>query len=208
LAIEAMSLSDLVAWAYNVKTWEVDGGPAWAGSGVRKDRSTLDAATSRFDITAKAEGDAPRSVEEFRTMLQSLLAERFHLTIHRDNREAPVYALVVDKNGPKFHESGPDAPGGLGMRGRGKIAGIGATMALLAQWFSNGYGVDRPVVDQTGLTGHYDFTLEADPLAGATDSTAPSIFTAMPEQLGLRLEPRRAPLQVVVIDHAEMPSSD
>jgi uncharacterized protein (TIGR03435 family) len=96
------------------------------------------------------------------------------------------------------------------MAGRGKIAGSGGTIEQLAGWFSNANGVDRPVVDQTGLTGHYDYTLEwSNPMAGDTsDSAAPSIFKAMQEQLGLKLEPRRAPVEFLVIVHAEMPSSN
>ena len=142
-------------------------------------------------------------------MLQSLLTSRFQLALRHETRETAVYALVPDRGGPKFPESAPDAKGILLMRGRGKIVASGGTMAQLANWFSNANGVDRPVVDQTGLSGHYDFTLEwSNPLAGDADPAAPSIFTAMREQLGLRLEPRRAPLEVLVIDHAEMPGSN
>jgi len=210
LTLEAMSVGDLVAWAYNVRSWAVDGGPAWAGTGIRKDRSILDAATSRFDIAAKAEGDRPRTLDEFRQMVQSLLTGRFQLAIHREMRETPVYALVTDKNGPKFHESSPEAKGILRTSGRGKLIASGGTMQQLANWFSNTNGVDRPIVQETGLTGRYDFTLEwSNPLAGdALDAAGPSIFVAMPAQLGLRLEPRRAPQEILVIDHAEMPGSN
>jgi len=210
LTLEAMSLSDLVSWAYNTKPWLVDGGPAWASSSGIRDRSTLDDKPKRFDIIAKAEGDAERPIAEFRQMMQTLLSERFHLELRRETRETPVYALVVDRGGPKFHESAPDAKGILRMAGRGKIAGSGGTIEQLAGWFSNANGVDRPVVDQTGLTGHYDYTLEwSNPMAGDTsDSAAPSIFKAMQEQLGLKLEPRRAPVEFLVIVHAEMPSSN
>jgi uncharacterized protein (TIGR03435 family) len=79
----------------------------------------------------------------------------------------------------------------------------------LAGWFSNANGIERPVIDQTGLTGHYDFTLAwSNPLAGTPDSTDPSIFTAMPEQLGLKLEPRQVPVEVFVIDRAEIPDEN
>ena len=202
LTLEAMSLADLISWAYDVKPWQVAGGPPWAG--IQHDRTMLDDATRRFDITAKAEGDAPRSREEFRLMLQSLLTERFHLTFHRESRETPVYALVPDKNGPKFHESGPEAKGIMRMAGRGKITGSGSTMTQLINWFSNANGVDRPIVDQTGLSGKYDFTLEWSNLtAAASDETAPSIFNAMREQLGLKLESQKASVDVYVIDHVE-----
>jgi uncharacterized protein (TIGR03435 family) len=203
-----MSLSDLVSWAYNVKVWQVAGGPDWAG--IQKDRTTLDPAARRFDIIGKAAGDEPRSMDEFRQMLQALLTDRFHLVVHHESREMPVYALVTDKKGPKVHESGPDAKGFLAMNGGGKITSSGGTMTMLSNWFSNANGVDRPVVDRTSLTGKYDFTLEwSNPLAGGNaDSTAASIFTAVQEQLGLKLEPRRAPIDVLVIDHAELPSEN
>jgi len=206
LAIEAMSLSDLIAWAYNVKPWQIAGGPAWAG--IQRDRTTLDGAR-RFDITAKAGGDATRSTDDFRQMLQALLMDRFHLAFHRESRDIPVYALVLDKGGVKFHESKPETKGILRMNGAGRITSSGATMTQLAGWFSNANGVERPVIDQTGLTGHYDFTLTwSNTLTNATDSSDPSIFTAMPEQLGLKLEPKRLPVEVLVIDRAETPSEN
>ena len=202
-----MSLSDLISWAYNIKPWQVAGGPAWAG--IQRDRTSLDSNTKRFDITAKAEGEAARSPEEFRRMLQALLSDRFQLALHREARDTAVYALVADKNGPKFRESPPDARGVLRMNGGGRLTASGGTMTQLAGWFSNANGVDRPVLDQTGMTGRYDFTLEwSTTLAGTPDTTAPSIFTAMPEQLGLKLEPRRASVEVFVIDRAEIPSEN
>jgi uncharacterized protein (TIGR03435 family) len=142
-------------------------------------------------------------------MLQGLLAERFQLVVHSESRDTAVYALVIDRKGSKLVESDPNAKGILRMSGRGRIVGSGATMTQLAGWFSNANGVERPVLDETGLTGRYEFTLEwSNPLNGEQDSTKPSIFTAMPEQLGLRLEPRHAPVKVLVIDHAEMPGEN
>ena len=207
LTLEAMSLIDLVGWAYDLKSWQIAGGPGWAG--IQRDRSRLDDATARFDVASKAEGDAARSDAEFRQMLQALLAERFHVVSHRESRELPVYVLVVDKNGSKLHESAAGAKGTLRMNGGGKITGSGGTITQLVNWFSNANGVERPLIDQTGLAGRYDFTLTwSNPLASAPDSSEPSIFTAMPGQLGLRLEPRRMPLEVFVIDHAEMPDAN
>jgi uncharacterized protein (TIGR03435 family) len=207
LHLEAMSLSDLISWAYNIKPWQVAGGPSWTG--IQRDRTQLDSATRRFDIDAKAEGDEARKIKEFRQMMQALLTERFHLTFHRESRESPVYVLVADKNGPKLHESGPEAKGILRMAGRGKITGSGSTISQLVNWFSNANGVDRPIVDQTGFTGKYDFTLEWTNLTTtASDDTAPTIFTALREQLGLKLDPRRAPLEFIVIDRAEVPDGN
>ena len=205
LTIKAMSLANLISWAYGMKPWQVTGGPPWAGS-----QSDSAADTSRFDITCKAEGDAARSTDEFRQMLQSLLADRFQLTVHRVLREVPVYALVVDRNGPKFRESGPDSEHMLRMNGGGKIFASGASMTMLVDQFSNANGSDRPVIDATGLTGRYDFTLEySNTRPGAPpDSTLPSVFTAMQEQLGLKLEPRRGSIEFISIDHAEPPSEN
>jgi uncharacterized protein (TIGR03435 family) len=208
LTLEAMSLSDLVSWSYNVKPWQVAGGPAWAS--MPKDRTMLDGGTRRFDINAKAEGEAEHSLDDFRGMMRSLLAERFHLTVHREMRDTPAYFLVVDKSGPKFKESAPDARGILRMNGGGKITASGGTMDQLTGWFSNANGVDRPVLNRTGLAGHYDFTLQwsIPRVDGETDPSAPSIFTAMTEQLGLKLDPQKAPVEYVVIDSAEMPGEN
>lgn len=205
LSLAAMSLVDLVSWAYGVKAMQVVGGPPWARQ--ERDRSTLDGGVRRFDIAAKAEDGSSPSVAEFRRMTQTLLAERFGLAIHREQRETAVYGLVVDKKGVKFSESAPEAKGILRRSGGGRIIGSGATMTQLVGWFSNANGVDRPVVDETGLMGRYDFTLEWGNPQNAAD-TRPSIFTAMVEQLGLRLEPRRVQMEYVVIDRAELPGGN
>ncbi|HVV45334.1 MAG TPA: TIGR03435 family protein [Bryobacteraceae bacterium] len=210
LALEAMSLAELVSWAYDMKVTQVVGGPSWARQA--RERSTLDSGVRRFDIMAKAEDGMMPSVGDFRGMMRALLAERFALMVHREPRETAVYVLTVDKKGVKFSASAPDAKGILRMRGGGRIIGSGATMAQLAGWFSNANGVDRPVVDETGLSGRYDFALEwgnPENAGAAIFSTAgPSIFTAMPEQLGLRLEPKRVVLEYVVIDRAALPGGN
>lgn len=205
LTLAAMSLTDLVAWAYDVKSTQVAGGPSWARQ--QRDRSTLDGGVRRFDIVAKAEDGSKPSPDDFRRMMQTLLAERFGLAVHREQRETAVYGLVIDKKGVKFSESGPDAKEVVRMSGRGRIVGSGARMAQLAGWFSYTNGVDRPVLDETGLVGRYDFTLEWGDPQNAVD-TQPSIFTAMVEQLGLRLEPKRVAMEYVVIDRAELPSGN
>jgi uncharacterized protein (TIGR03435 family) len=205
LRLPAMGLADLVSWAYDVKATQVMGGPSWARQ--QRDRSTLDGGVRRFDIAAKAEDGSRPSLADFRRMMQTMLAERFGLAVHREQRETAVYGLVVDKEGAKFSESGPDAKGILRISGRGRIIGSGATVAQLVGWFSNANGVDRPVMDETGLVGHYDFTLEWANPQNAAD-TRPSIFTAMVEQLGLRLEPKRVAMEYVVIDRAELPGGN
>jgi uncharacterized protein (TIGR03435 family) len=205
LILSAMSLADLVSWAYDVKVTQVAGGPSWARQ--QRDRSTLDGGVRRFDIAAKAEDGPSPSLADFRRMMQTLLAERFGLAVHREERETSVYGLVVDKKGVKFSESAPGAKGVLRTSGVGRITGSGATMTQLVSWFSNANGVDRPVVDETGLAGRYDFALEWSNPQDAAD-TRPSIFTAMVEQLGLRLEPRRVAMEYVVIDRADLPGGN
>ena len=175
----------------------------------------------RYDIVAKAEHRV-RSAE-LRQMLQSLLADRFKLQVHWETREVPVYSLTVAKGGPKLRHSEQPVddilrvrtPDGAG--GRETPSGISYTnesMADFAWALSRMAGIgDRQVVDNTGLDGHYDFTLTFDrnpvPPAG-TDASArlPDILSALKEQLGLKLESGRAPVRFLVIDHVERPSAN
>ena len=143
-------------------------------------------------------------------MLQRLLADRFHLSFHRETREMPVYALVVAKGGPKFKESAPDAV----TQARGKV-----TATVLSSFTKSrmddvvrvlSSATDRPVLDRTGLAGFYDLTLEfaRDPAAAIAESNTASIFTAVQEQLGLKLEPNKGPIDVLVINGVERPSAN
>lgn len=201
------------------------GGPGWFDS-------------ARFDIVAKTDvrgGDTNKpgftataadreAVERVRLMMRRLLAERFKLRVHQEMRELPIYELVVLKQtgelGPdikrstvdcmeEWKEQGkPDARNLAcgSIQGRpGKIVGhtveIGSFARDLYDW------TGRPVVDRTGLTGRFDFTLTWAP-EGSTDTDAPSIFTAVQEQLGLKLQPARGPVDVLVVDSAERPTPD
>jgi uncharacterized protein (TIGR03435 family) len=261
-----VSMIDIIAQAYQVKDYQISG-PDWLGS-------------QRFDIVAKLPPDTPK--KQIPLMLQSLLAERFKLTIHREKKDLPGYALVVGKNGPKLKESQVDpaspvdeAPpaadggavvggggrglgggGGLGggrgaarngmppmpaggsfmmMRGRGHIDAKKQDLSSIANMLAR--QLDRPVVDQTGLKGTYDYSLDWTPdgseggerfgpggrsgegvgagapptggggrglTVGAPDgNSGPPLLTAIQEQLGLRLERRKVPLDLIVIDHVE-----
>ena len=134
-------------------------------------------------------------------MLQNLLAERFKLKLHRERRETQIYALVPGKNGPRLTESGPDAPHSV-REGPGRLTGSGVPISALADHLSGPlYQLGRQVVDRTGLKGNYDFTLEW----AASDSDAPgqSLFTALQEQLGLKLEAQRSSVDVLVVDSME-----
>ena len=169
----------------------------------------------KFVIDAKVAGEDVEtyhhlSRDDHSRMLQPLLAERFHLKAHIEQREMPIYELVVAKGGSKLKESPEDAAGNAHMvtDGRGKIDVQHALLSGLPGILNSEVG--RPVVDKTGLTGKYDFTLEYVPAAkAATDeSGGPSIFTALEEQLGLKLEPAKVPMDVLVIDSIEQPAAN
>ncbi len=193
------------------------------------------ASTDGFDIEAKVlPADVPTlakmTFEQRRTMFQSILADRFKLVVHHETREMPVYVLSVAKGGVKFKETTPDNPAAAPRRrgtmiNRGKITSTDAQMSTLVTILSRQLG--RPVIDKTGLTGDYDFTLEYTPDDGGPPpsttprppdgSTAPaagapdpgvSIFTALQEQMGLKLESTKGPVDVVVIDHIEKPAEN
>lgn len=199
LAVENFSLKDLITYAYDVKDYQLLGEPHWAD-------------IDRYDINAKAEGDAALTRDLARPMMQAMLADRFQLKVHHGTKEMPVYALVIAKGGPKFKESAPDAESILRLASPGKGAVMTVTkgsMAQLASQFSNRNGVDRPVLDKTGLTGGYDYKLEwGDYGAASADADVVSIFTAIQEQLGLKLEKTTAPIEVLIVDSAAKPSGN
>ena len=150
-------------------------------------------------------------------MLRSLLAERFALKIHQEERVLQVYILTVEKNGPKLKpaESG-ESTIGVRIRGVGHLTGAKASMEQLAETLSdvrlNGRAMlERPVLDRTGLAGIYDFALEWTPDLAPVDGAVaggPSIFTAVREQLGLKLEMAKAPVKIFIIDHVERASEN
>jgi uncharacterized protein (TIGR03435 family) len=196
VSMEAMSLHNLIGYAYDLQPYQILGGPSWV---------TAD----RFDISAKAEGDAPLAPAQIKQMTQALLTDRFGLKFHRDTKEMPVYALVVGKNGPKLKESAPDAKRLLVMGsvdGHPRITVTKGDMAQLTAQFSNINGVDRPTIDKTGLTGAYDYQLDWS--RGDAGSDVPVIFTAIQEQLGLKFQPDKARVEVLVIDRAEKPGEN
>jgi uncharacterized protein (TIGR03435 family) len=193
----ASTLRDLVTYAYAVRYEQLAGGPAWI-------------ANDHYDLLAKSEGDGVLTPPEARQMVQALLADRFQLQVHRETQEAPMYALVIVKNGPKLKLSAPDATGGYSVRTTGKGVRMEAartTMEQLSRQLAGTSG--RFVVDQTGLTGLYAFTLEwSAERTVPSDSDAPSVFDALRDQLGLKLEATRGPVERLVIDRAERPSEN
>jgi uncharacterized protein (TIGR03435 family) len=211
MTIVNMPLETIVQWAFGIFLHDqIAGMPGWA-------------AQERFDIAAKvddADLAAFRKITDpvQRTpMLQPILAERFNLKSHYEMRVLPVYELVVAKSGPRITEIqpalGPNGmkDGGARQMGRGQIKSMGQPMKPLVYALTTELGL--VVIDKTGLTGYYNFTLRwtpdettSAPGDSAQDSSAPSIFTALHEQLGLKLLPAKAPVQVLVIDHLERPS--
>jgi len=202
--------NDLITFAYGVQAKQIVDGPAWFGS-------------DKFDLDAQPDGQGMPSNKQWKTMIQKLLADRFKLTFHNEKKELSAYALVVGKNGPKLTKSQGDPNGGpsLFFRGLGNLPVANATMADFAG-VMQGAVLDRPVVDQTGLQGRFDFLLKWTPdetqfaaLGGMrppppadTADAPPGLFTAIQEQLGLKLESTKAPVDVLVIDHVEKPSEN
>jgi len=200
LVITNATLKTLIRNAYGILDFQLTGGPGW-----------LD--TAMFDIQAKtgqAKTGAPENITPvlFKRLLQNLLEDRFQLKVRWDTREMPVYALLLDKNGPKFKADTSSAEPGMNTsRGAGKVKMTGTNVPI-ADFASNlGFQLKRIVLDQTGLTAQYDFALEfaADQAAETTD---PSLFTAVRDQLGLKLESRKGPVQMLVIERAEKPSEN
>jgi len=207
LRVTGATLKHLIAIAYEVREFQILSAPAWAGT----ERFDIDARAPRSPAPVDAAGDPRRAGIEIHERLRSLLAERFQLSVHREEQEQSVYALVVAKNGPRFSEATPDS-GNLIRGGRGLITGRGTTMQMLALNLANQLG--RQVLEKTGLRGKYDFKLEWTPDAGGVEAAAeperrgPSLFTALQEQLGLRLESQKSPVPVLVIDGSRRPSEN
>ena len=232
LVAENVTLKFLLQIAYRVKDAQILGAPAWTSS----DRYNIEAKSddSSADMLRKLSDDEQET--QARLMLQSMLADRFKLALHHEMKELPVYVLVVAKNGPKFHESAdtPDAPAPSGppapnepqrrhtlrMNGPGNVSAIAQNLDIFADVLSHQLG--RPVLNKTGLKGDYDFTLKWTPDEGraqmpggppgeatpSADANGPSIFTALQEQLGLKLELQKGPMDTIVIDHVDRPSEN
>lgn len=193
----------LVMWAYHVRNFQIERPPAVAGMN-----------DVPYDVVAKAEENGSPTKDDFRQMLQSLLVDRFKLALHREMREMPVYALVIGKGGPKLKPAGPDKGemGQVHVNGRNyELHFPRADMERVVDAIMNSF-LDRPVVDKTGLSGTYDLRLTYTPQTRANlaspDAGDLSIFTAVQDQLGLKLEAQKAMVEVLVIDHMEKPAEN
>ena len=205
------NVNDMIAIAYGMHTKQIVGAPDWFDSDL-------------YDIDGVPDVPGRPNTKQIGDMLQKLLADRFQLKFHRETKELSVYVIKVASGGEKMTKSGaaPTDPPGFGFRGLGNLLARNLTMADFAMGLQTTV-TDRPVVDQTGLTGRYDFTLKWTPddsqfaqFRGAVPPAAtaaadnpnapPSLYTAVQEQLGLKIEAEKAPDDVMVIDHVEKPS--
>jgi Protein of unknown function (DUF3738). len=196
------SLTNLIKFAYQVQNRQIVGAPSWME-------------TDKWDMVARPDIPGTPSIEQARNIMQKLLAERFRLKIKDERREMTAYVLTVAKNGPKMTRSADDAslPPNIAIGPWGVMHVRNTTLGDFTR-FLNGYVLDRPVVDQTGLTGRWDFTLHWTPdetqFPGlpvpppvADDANALSLYAAIQEQVGLNLNAQKTPVSVLVIDHVE-----
>ena len=202
IAIYGLTTGELIQRTYAIQESQVSGGPPWMNS-------------DRFDVTAKVETPAPPSTDQFWRMLERLLADRFSLKFHRETKMLPGYALVPGKTGPKLAEAAGATPNLRASRGQVQASRV--TMSMFVNFLSRYLG--RPIFDGSGLGGSYDFrmvwipaeteqALPAGDNAAPADSAATSIFTALQDQLGLKLESKTVPIEVFVIDRVERPSEN
>jgi uncharacterized protein (TIGR03435 family) len=202
------NLEDLITFAYGVHPQQVIGAPAWA-------------ATDKFDIQAEPDSEGLPSLDQWKTMVQKLIEQRCRLSFHHDQTQLAVYVLSVGKSGPKLTPSLGNSIGlpSLGFRGGvgGDLSAYNVTIGDFINFMTRNVKLNRPIVDRTGILGRYDFTLVWAPddtqFDGVTppsekDSTAPSLYTAVQEQLGLKLEVTKAPVDVLIIDRVEKPSDN
>ncbi|HEY4084473.1 MAG TPA: TIGR03435 family protein [Bryobacteraceae bacterium] len=218
---ENMPIRALVTMAYGIRDFQLSGAPAWLS-------------TERYDIAAKPEAvesapavpdshdmsDHQRKIrdEQWKERVRNLLADRFGLAIHKEIKEEQIYHMVIAKGGLKLTEvTTPGPRQGMSMN-TGRAQGFAAPMKMLADNLASTVG--RPVIDMTGLTGKYDWKLEWTPDPGVAipgpntsqqqplDAPGPTIFTAVQEQLGLKLETTRGPVDTWVIDKIEHPSQN
>jgi uncharacterized protein (TIGR03435 family) len=223
LDVKNITVRNLITLAYDLRDFQLAGGPGWINSDrydVVAKAASGEAAGAQRDPQAMDEAMSQRKLrfDRVRERLRSLLADRFGLMIHRETRDHTVYLLTIARNGPKLKEV--SAPEGRPRKeeGRGFSQGFAVPMEMLVTTLAN--GTHTTVVDKTGLMGRYDYKLEWAPdfqsapagiesdAAQATVDSLPTIFTAVMEQLGLRLEAGKAPVDVLVVDRVGRPSEN
>ena len=199
------TLRGLIESAYDVRDFQVAGGPGWL-------------TTDRYDVLARSQPGGPAvsradDMKATRLKLQSLLAERFGLAVHRETRELQEYMLVADRKGVKLRADGPLPDGAAARTGMESDCGfMRATRATMANMvFTLSRRLRRPVLDRTRLAGTYTFELDwSSDVVPCPNAPAdgPSLFTALQEKLGLKLESIKGPVETIVVDRAEKPSDD
>jgi bla regulator protein blaR1 len=204
LTLNSVTVKMLIQQAWAISGYRIYGGPSWLDS-------------TRFNIAAKAsDGTGNLTLDQMRPMLQTLLTDRFHLALHPETKELPLYRLVVSRGGKKFGESAVSGEPQSRM-GTGRITDDKASLDTLASQLGQQLG--RFVLNRTGLQGYFDFHVQWTPdpgqnLGGDSDTPppagadGPSIFTALQEQLGLKLESGKGPVEVLVVDRAEKPDAN
>jgi uncharacterized protein (TIGR03435 family) len=221
LRVSGATLKGLLASAYQVRSFQISSGPGWIDSEhfdvIGKADRSAGSEDQPGDLRQVSERQYQTRQEQMRPKLQALLADRFQLRLHREMREQPVYVLVVSKSGTRLRQSAEFR----GLRvGGGQLIGNGATLEMLTTALAGQLG-GRSVLDRTELKGAFEFKLEWTPDRGdsgppsqgvevplAAPPTGPSLFTALEEQLGLRLESAKGPVEFLVIDHVERPSGN
>jgi uncharacterized protein (TIGR03435 family) len=205
LTATTITLRELIRLAYGVRDYQIGRAPGWIDS-------------ERFDIVAKSVSSKTNSLEDEKSLVRELLADRFQLSTHREAKQMPVYLLVVAKNGPKLTAHNDSAPKTRG--GCGRLVGRRVTTDVIATMLSR--QLEHEVLNRTGLSGDYDVQLNFTPDSGpcrvgadtqggsvSTDASAlPSIHTAVQEQLGLKLESAKGSVDVLIIDRIERPSEN
>lgn len=189
IVLTGKTLKGLICSAYDVKDFQVSGGPKWLDD-------------DRYDVNAKADGAA--TGRQLDAMLQTLLADRFQLVIHHEQKVGPAYALVLAKSGLRIKPVEGN-PGTNSHGGKGQLTVTGMPMPELADILAR--ELKTPVVDLTATPGAFDFKLEWS-IEGDKDDIQSALFAALQQQLGLKLELRKMPVDTIVVDRAEKPSEN
>jgi len=190
LTVDNETLKRCIYNAYGVGPNQVVGGPDWLS-------------TDRFNIEAKPEQPV-KDDALLMAMLQTLLADRFKLVVHRETRSIQAYVLEVAKNGPKLEKA--DESGSSTSNSRGRIVARNSSMDHFAEVLSR--QMELPVLNHTALDGLFNLKLEWNPQITDPNAVGPTVFTALQEQLGLRLRSQKTPVEMIVVDHAEKPAGN
>ena len=194
------TLSDMIAFAYQIHRNQIVSGPGWLS-------------TDKYDIEGVPDAEGDPDVDQIQEMVRKLLAERFGLAFHHEQRETAYYAIVITKGGSKVATSAAvdDRMPHVSVSGNGKQREAKFKNSQMSDFALNMQRIaDRPVVDETGLQGRFDFMLRWQPEDTSSDSAdaPPMLFTAMEEQLGLKLQPKKGPVEATVIDKVARPSAN